>query len=114
MCSHRQRLEVPDRTEEVRLLHHDAHVLRRHLFDGGHGAHLEVASERVGADDSSDSRIERLEQRYGVAPGDALREQAALGRGRGHVVEARVGDLHAGEGADGRLKLKGGLQRSLG
>ena len=75
---------------------------RHALVPGIGGDHLAVLGMHAGSN-------------YGlVAAGYADSHHQSLGRAGGAVVHRRVGDIHAGQLADHRLKLEDGLQRALG
>ena len=117
-------LHVLQVAEEVRVLHHDGGgggVDRLPQFGGiematgrrnGHERHAEagqVRGERLSVFGVQAFRDDHL----ALAVGDVDRHQHRLGHGRAALVEAGVGDVHAGQLADERLVLVKGLQAAL-
>ena len=79
----------------------------RHLDD----LHAEPGGER--AHHLAHLRVERLGHHHPRAPGRLLGHVAGVRRHRGAVVPGGVGDVHAGQLADGGLVLEDRLQRAL-
>jgi len=68
----------------------------------------------VGAHDARIARVHAAGEGDPAPARDAAGHEAGLGQGAGAVVEAGVGDIHSGEGADQGLELEDRLQCALG
>ena len=101
-----QRFEVGDGAEEVGLLGDEAGVLLGRRVPGGDEVDTQARAAGVGAHHIDRAGVDRFEQRDGGAARRAGGQQARLGGRAGHVVEAGVGDVHAGQLTDDRLVLK--------
>jgi len=108
-----QRFEVGYRSQEVRLLGHQAGVLVADHLGRRDGIHSQPRAVAVGANHFGGSGMARFEQRDGSPLGDAGCQQAGFGGGAGHVVEPGVGHVHPGQLADDRLVFECSLQGSL-
>ena len=121
MADLRERGVVADLAVEIGVLHDDAggvaidkpakifaaarrRILRRNFLAG---------EPRIGLADRAVMRMQPARQHGLVAPCDAARHRDCLGAGGGAVIERGVGDLHAGQQRDLRLKLEQVLQCPL-